>query len=399
MFVPPMSFSDLTAKRAKPEARDYKLSVEKGMYLLVKTNGSRYWRLKYRFAGKEKTLALGVYPEVSLVEARETRDKARKLLRGGSDPSIERKKQKLQLHVDADNTFEFIARDWLKLKAKAWAPNHCERVIRSLELDVFPFIGGIPINQLNSVLMKSIVDPIQKRGALDIASRVRQRCSQVFRYGMVLGVCDSDPAEPLKVVMEAPKKGHFAALTSNEMPEFLAKVTGYNCQLQTKYAIRLLMLTFVRTIELIGARWEEIDWQEEVWNIPAERMKEKKAHFVPLSSQSLECLAGLQKITGNYELLFPKRGTTKEPMSNSTILRVIERVGYKGKMTGHGFRSVASTVLNESGLFDFDAIERQLSHQDQDDIRAAYNRAKYMDERRKIMQWWGDKIDSFETSP
>jgi integrase len=394
-----MSFSDLTAKRAKPKERDYKLTVEKGLYLLVKTNDSKYWRLKYRFAGKEKTLALGVYPEVSLAEAREARDKARKLLRDGSDPSVERKKQKLRRHVDANNTFEYIARDWLKLKAKTWAPNHTERVVRSLELDVFPFIGTIPINQLDSVLMKSIVDPIQQRGALDIASRVRQRCSQVFRYAMVLGVCDSDPAEPLKVVMEAPKKGHFPALTSKEMPDFLAKIADYGCHLQTKHAVRLLMLTFVRTIELIGARWEEIDWEEKVWNIPAERMKEKQAHFVPLSRQSMECLAELQKITGNYELLFPKRGTTKEPMSNSTILRVIERVGYKGRMTGHGFRSVASTVLNESGLFDFDAIERQLSHQDQNDIRAAYNRAKYMDERRKIMQWWGDKVDSFESSP
>jgi integrase len=180
------------------------------------------------------------------------------------------------------------------------------------------------------------------------------------------------------------------------MPEFLAKIRAYNCNIQTRLAVKLLMFTFVRTSELIGARWEEIDYEESIWNIPASRMKQNRAHFVPLSNQSLDCLRQLESITGSRELLFPKRGATREPMSNSTILRVIERIGYKGRMTGHGFRSVASSVLNESGKFDFDAIERQLSHGDRDDVRAAYNRAKYMDVRREIMQWWADKLDSLE---
>jgi len=239
---------------------------------------------------------------------------------------------------------------------------------------------------------------VQKRGALDIASRLRQRCSSVFKFGMVLGACDRDPAEPLKIVMTPPTKGHFAALEAKEMPAFLKAVNTYNFQAQTRLAMRLLMLTFVRTTELINARWDEIDLEEEIWNIPAERMKEKRAHFVPLSKQSLQCLEELQALTGRCDLLFPKRGTAREPMSNSTILRVIERVGYKGRMTGHGFRSVASSVLNESGKFDFDAIERQLSHEDRNDIRAAYNRAKYIDERRRMMQWWADKIDTFTTA-
>jgi integrase len=391
-----MAFSELTARKAKPKQKDYKLGAEKGLYLLVKKNGAKYWRMKYSFAGKEKTLAFGVYPEISYQEAKEHRSFARKLIRDGIDPSIEKKKTKLQRHLDSEATFENLAREWINMKSKNWAPRHTERVTRSLELDIFPHIGNIPISQIDSLLLRSVLEPIQKRGALDIASRVRQRCSSVFKYGMVLGSCSSDPAEPLKIVMEPPPKGHFPALEAKEMPEFLVKIRAYNANTQTHLAIRFLMLTFVRTIELIGARWDEIEWDAAIWNIPAERMKEKRPHYVPLSTQALDCLFQLKEITGYAELLFPKRGTTKEPMSNSTILRVIDRVGYKGRMTGHGFRSVASTILNESGKFDFDAIERQLSHEDKNDVRAAYNRAKYMDERRRMMQWWGDKVSAME---
>jgi integrase len=352
--------------------------------------------MKYRFANKEKTLAFGVYPEISLASATEQRDLARNSLRASNDPGLEKKISKLQRHADNNNSFEHIARDWIELKSKTWVPLHTERVTRSLELDVFPYIGSIPISQIDSTLLRTVLDPIQKRGALEIAGRIRQRCSTVFRYGMVLGVCDRDPAEPLKIVMQPPTRKHFASLTAKEMPEFLSKVRAYNCNTQTRLAIRLLALTFVRTVELIEARWDEIDFEEAIWCIPAERMKENRAHYIPLSTQSVECLSQLHSLTGKGPLLFPKRGTTKEPMSNSTILRVIERVGYQGRMTGHGFRSVASSILNESGLFDFDAIERQLSHQDRDDIRAAYNRAKYMEVRTTMMQWWADKLDTFE---
>jgi integrase len=391
-----MALTDLAARRAKPRNKDYKLFVEKGLYLHVKTTGSKYWRLKYRFGGKEKTLAFGVYPEVSLAEAIERRDVARRQIRDDIDPGLEKKKTKLKRQLEADTTFEIVAREWIVMKAKRWAPRHTERVTRSLELDIFPKIGNIPVNQIDSVLLRSAIDPIMKRGALDIASRVRQRCSSVFNYAMAIGACSVNPAEPLKVVMEPPVKKHFPALDAKEMPEFLTKVRAYNCNVQTRLAIRLLMLTFVRTVELIGAKWKEIDYDDAIWNIPAERMKESRPHFVPLSTQAVDCLRQLQAVTGFGELMFPKRGTTREPMSNSTILRVIDRVGYKGRMTGHGFRSVASSILNESGQFDFDVIERQLSHEDRNDVRAAYNRAKYIDERRRMMQWWGDKVDALE---
>jgi len=317
---------------------------------------------------------------------------ARRQLREETDPGLEKKKAKLTHQLENDATFETIAREWLNMKARKWAPRHTERVTRSLELDIFPGIGNIPITDIDSVLLRLVIDP----GALEIASRVRQRCSFIFRYGMATGVCDSDPADPLKVVMETPVKKHFPALTTKEMPEFLSKVRAYNCNVQTRLAMRFFMLTFVRTIELIGARWDEIDYEECIWNIPAERMKENQSHFVSLALQAIDCLHQLHSITGKGELLFPKRGVPRETMSNSTMLRVIYRIGYKGRMTGHGLRSVASSALNESGLFDFDAIERQLSHQDQNDVRAAYNRAKYMEERRRMMQWWADKIDSWE---
>jgi integrase len=391
-----MPFTDVQARKAKPREKDYKLSVERGLYLLVKSSGSRYWRMKYRFEGKEKTLSFGVYPEVTLSEAMERLDAARRLLRDELDPGLERKKRKLQRLSESENTFEKVARLWIEMKSKKWEPRHSERVTRSLELDVFPIIGNIAMSEIDTLMLRTCIDPIQSRGALDIASRVRQRCDQVFEYGRAIGACDANPATPLKVMMIPPLKQHFPALEAEEMPEFLVKLRAYNCNVQTRLSIRLLMLTFVRTSELIEARWEEIDFENQMWNIPASRMKQNKDHYVPLSTQSIDCLHQLKAVTGNCDLLFPKRGTKRDPMSNSTILRVIERIGYKSRMTGHGFRTVASSVFNESGLFDFDAIERQLSHQDRDGVRAAYNRAKYMDERRRMMQWWADKIDTWE---
>jgi integrase len=392
-----MALTDLEARQAKPKDKDYKLSVAHGLYLFVKKTGAKYWRMKYKFGGREKTLSFGVYPQVTLAEAKEKSDAAKKQLRDFVDPGLERKKAKLKQYLETETTFEIIARQWIAMKSKKWSVRHAERVTRSLELDVFPRIGNIPVSEIDTVLLRTVVDPILSRGALDIASRVRQRCEQVFEYAQAIGACTNNPASPLKVIMVTPEKQHFAALSEQEMPAFLAKIRAYNCNVQTRIAIRFLMLTFVRTSELIGARWDEIDFKDAIWNIPASRMKAQRAHFVPLSTQSLDCLGQLSSITGHGELLFPKRGTSREPMSNSSILRVIERIGYKGRMTGHGFRSVASTILNESGLFDFDAIERQLSHEEKNDVRAAYNRAKYMEERKKMMQWWGDKVESMDS--
>jgi integrase len=393
--IPPL-LTDLTIRRSKPKSKPYKLFHEKGLYLLINPNGSKYWRIKYRFSGKEKTLALGVYPEVTLSEATDQLANARTLIRNGSDPSLEKKREKLQQRISSDTTFEHVAKQWFALKGTQWRPSHFKRVKRSLELNIFPFIGSMPIEDIEAPLLRSVIEPIEKRGALDIAARVRQRCSSIFHFGIASGLCKSNPAESLKVVMTPPKRGHYPALPEEEMPTFLAKIHAYDCNLQTKLAIRMMLLTFVRTVELIEARWEEFKFEDAIWLIPPNRMKLNRPHYVPLAHQTVECLQQLQAITGNYPYLFPKRGTTQEPMSNSTILRVIDRIGYKGRMTGHGFRSVASTILNESAQFDFDVIERQLSHEDKDDVRAAYNRSKYLPERRRMMQWWADRVDQME---
>ena len=376
------------------------------MFLLVKKNGSKYWRLKYRFAGKEKMLALGVYgpkkSAVSLTQARAAREDAKLLLKKGIDPGLERKKQKIAQKINADNTFQDIARDWIKIRSEKWSERHTSDVTWTLERDIFPYVGSMPINDIDTQVLRPVIDRIQNRGALETASRLRQRCSAIFRHGLALGVCTTDPAENLKTVMLSRATKNMPALSQEEIPAFLRKLSAYEGEKQTLLALKLMMLTFIRTGELIGGRWEEIDFHQKVWNIPPERMKRSRPHYVPLAEQTLVVLTELHELTGVGELMFPRRGMVREThsMSNGTILRVIDRVGYRNQMTGHGFRTVASTALNEAvdpdtgkSLFSFDAIERQLSHEEENEVRAAYNKARYMPERRTMMQWWADHLD------
>ncbi len=394
-----MPLTNIAVKAAKPRDKDYKLFDEKGMFLLVKKNGSKYWRLKYRFGGKEKMLALGVYGsrpyEVCLSKARAARDTAKRLLAQSTDPGLERKKQKLACRTRTNNTFRSVAEDWIKVKSEKWSKPHAVDVTTSLERDVFPLVGNLPIAEIDTLVLRPVLDLVQNRGALEITARLRQRCSAVFRHGMALGFCPSDPAENLKTIMLTPPKKNFPALSQQEFPVFMQKLEDYGGEKITRLAIRLLALTFVRTGELMGGRWEELDLDQQVWAIPAERMKKDRPHIVPLARQTLLTFQELQEVTGRGELMFPKWGNpkSKETMSNGTILRVIERLGYKNRMTGHGFRSVASTALNESGKFNVDAIEKQLSHEEDNVVRAAYNRARYMPERKKMMQWWADHLD------
>ena len=408
--MPPMATDKLTDKAiraAKTKPKDYKLADGGGMYLLVRQSGAKYWRLKYRFAGKEKTLALGVYCDqsgkvtgdnIKLAKARKLRDEAKILINEGIDPSLERKKSANALHQKQLTTFEAVAHEWLALKKHEWSGDHAHDVQRSLELDVFPDLGQLPITDIDSPLLLKCLERIQKRNALETTKRIRQRCSGIFRFAQIKGLCTEDPAEPLKDVLLSPKPKHLAAVPLEEFPALLKALDNYECEPLTRYATNLLMLTFVRTGELIGARWEEIDFKKEVWTIPAERMKRKREHFVPLSTQAMDLLKSLNNITGHRDYLFPKRGKPREHMSNATILRVIERIGYKGRMTGHGFRTLASTALNESQQFNSDAIEQQLSHEESNEVRAAYNRAKHKPERIKIMQWWADYIENNRSS-
>jgi len=388
-----MALTATAIKNAKPRDKDYKLYDEKGLYLLVKKNGAKYWRFKYRFGGKEKSLALGVYSDVTLSMARAGRDDARNLLKKGSDPNMERKREKIIRQTSAETTFELVTSEWIEMMSDRWSPHHTSGVRHTLELDVLPYLGKLPLDEIDAPMLRAILDTVQKRGAYETAGRLRQRCSSIFRYGMSLGYCKADPADALKGIMTPPKRQNYAALTEKELPEFLEKIAGYNCTGQTRLALRLLLLTFVRTSELLGGRWEEIDFDEALWNIPPERMKKSRPHYVPLAKQTIEVLQKLYTITGHTELMLPQRSGRTAPMSNGTILRVIDRIGYRGRMTGHGFRSVASTILNDSGLFRSDVIEKQLAHEEENEIRKAYNRAKYMEERREMMQWWADKVD------
>lgn len=393
----------LKVQRAKPRKKNYKLSDGGGLYLFVMATGAKYWRLKYRIHGKEKLLALGIFDpnkmdkHLNLEQARESRDKAKTLLRDGKDPSLEKRKEKLLRKVNAERNFVSVARDWHRVKSPRWSDGHQQDVLKSLEVEIFPQIGSIPIDEITSDLLRPVLDAVQSRGAYESAKRLRQRCSAIFRYGKVLGFCDGDPADPLKEVLIAPTKKNLAAITWEEFPAFLTAINKYNAHPQTRLAVSLMMLTFVRTGELIGARWDEIDFDKRIWNIPASRMKRGRPHYIPLSAQAIEVLKELQEMTGQRKLLFPKRGAPRESMSNGTILRVIDRVGYKKRMTGHGFRSLASTALNESGKFRPDAIERQLSHEQDDDVRRAYNRAEYYQERVEMMQWWADQIDLIQS--
>ena len=387
-----MPLSDAKIRKAKAEYKTYKLFDEKGLYLLVNPNNTKYWRHKYRFSGKEQTGSYGVYPEVSLAEARTKRDDTRSLLRNGENPSLEKRKAKISRLVNSDNTFAFFCDDWLKLQKVEWNPRHYEAVKNSLATNVLPYVGSLPIRSITALELRAVLEVVQNRGARDMASRLRQRCSGIFRHAMALGAADNDPADALKVVIKAPKGSHFAALDFKALPELLEKVSAYPAHPQTHLAFWLLLLTLVRTNELIGAKWDEIDVDEKVWHIPKERVKLSRPHYVPLSSQVLVLIERLRSFTGNRDHLFAGVRTPRKPMSNLTVLRMIERVGFKGKQTGHGFRTLGSTELNESGEFSPDAIERQLSHEDKDHVRAAYNRAEYMAERRRMMQWWSDRV-------
>jgi integrase len=388
-----MPLSDLAIRNAKPGEKDAYLFDGGGMFLLVKTNGAKWWRLKYRFGGKNKLLSLGVYPEVSLKEARAERDKARELLRQGIDPSAARKREKLALRASLENSFEAIAREWIEQQAERWTTSHSARVLLSLEQDAFPALGARPVNEIDAPEILDMVRAIERRGALETAARVMQRCGAVFRYAVHTGRAKHNPAGDLRGVLKTRKVEHRAALSRAELPELLRKIEAYDGRLLTRLALRFAALTFVRPGELRGARWDEFDIEAAEWRIPAERMKMKAPHLVPLSRQALATLEEIRPLTGRCAFVFPSERSLSKPMSENTMLFALYRLGYRTRMTAHGFRAVASTILNESG-FTPDVIERQLAHVEQNKVRAAYHRSEYLDERRRMMQWWGDYLDA-----
>jgi integrase len=366
-----------------------------GLYLWVYADGRKYWRLRYKIAGSEKSLSLGVYPTIGLKKARKRRDDERQRLDDNLDPAAERRADKARKMVASANSFEAVAREWYGKQTKHWVPGHADDVLRRLEMNAFPSIGRRPISQIDAPELLTALRPMEERGAYDLAHRVLQVCGQVFRYGIATGRCTRNLATDLRGALTPHKKKHQAAVRPEDFPSLLRAIAGYEKigDKQTRLALELLALTFTRTNELIGATWSEFDMDAGIWVVPAERMKMKTEHLVPLSTQALAILEELKEIGGGSRFVFPGRNRDK-PISNNTLLFALYRLGYKGKMTGHGFRAVASTMLNEMGKFRPDVIERQLAHSERNEVRGAYNRAEYLPERTKMMLAWANHLDT-----
>ena len=390
-----MARPDLRFRNAKPQEKPFKLSDEQGLYLLVNPSGGKYWRLKYRLDGKEKLLALGVYPAVTLETARDLRDKARALVANGADPVKAKHDEARTREAETIDTFELIAREWWENWKGGRTERHADYVLRRLQADVFPAIGKKPIGTVRPRDVIAVARAIEKRGALDIAKRALETIGQVFRYAIQTERVDINPAVNLSGVIKAHAKTNYARLTEKELPELIGKIASYSRDggaLVTRIALQLMALTFVRTSELIAARWEEFDLERAQWRIPAERMKMREPHIVPLTKQALALLAELKIVTGHSVLLFPGERDHAKPMSNNTILFALYRMGYHSRMTGHGFRGIASTLLHEMG-FDHNHIELQLAHKERNAVSAAYNHATYLPARAKMMQFWADYLD------
>ncbi len=394
-----MAKSDIKFRNAKPEAKPYKLSDELGLYLLVNPVGSKYWRLKFRIDGLEKLFALGVYPDVSLETARARRDAARVLIAQGINPVQAKHDAERAKQAATVDTFEALAREWWANWKGGRTERHADYVLRRLEADVFPAIGKKPIATVRARDVIAVLKKIEERGAMDIAKRAKETIGQVFSYAIQNERAETNPAANLKGVLKNTAKTNYARLTEKELPELMGKIANYardGGALATRIALQLMALTFVRTSELIAARWEEFDFERAQWRIPAERMKMRDPHIVPLTKQALALLAELKIVTGHSVLLFPGERDHAKPMSNNTILFALYRMGYHSRMTGHGFRGIASTLLHEMG-FDHNHIELQLAHKERNAVSAAYNHATYLPQRAKMMQFWADYLDQVTT--
>ncbi|HYV35181.1 MAG TPA: integrase arm-type DNA-binding domain-containing protein [Gemmataceae bacterium] len=392
-----MSLSDAKVRNAKPRAKPYKMADGEGLFLVVKPSGGKYWRLRYFFTGKEKLLALGVYPAVTLAVARDRRAEARRAVAAGNDPSeVKRDAKRLAILKNA-NSFETVAREWFEKRKHEWAPGSARTVLARLEQHILPKLATRPVADIKPPELLALLQAIERRGTLDTAQRVMQMCGQIFSYAIVTARAERNPVPDLRGALKTPVVRHLAYLKANDLPLFLRNLEAYDGSRQTQLALRFLLLTFVRTTELRAAEWTEIDWKKAEWRIPAERMKMKELHIVPLSKQAIAILRELEKLSGQRLHIFPNQHKPAAIMSENTMLYAIYRMGYHSRTTGHGFRSTASTILNEHG-FRADVIERQLAHSERDTVRAAYNHAQYLPERRKMMQWWADYLDGVAAS-
>ena len=385
--------TDTKVRTVKPKEKPQKLYDGGGLFLLVTPTGGKLWNLKYRFDGKEKKISFGAYPDISLAEARQKRDQAKALLANGIDPSDTRKAQKAAATEETES-FEVIAREWHAKFSPSWASSHSGKIIRRLELYIFPWLGSRPIKEITAPELLSALRRIEAKGILETAHRTHQNCGQVFRYAVATGRAERDPASDLRGAIPPADGKRMATITDpKEIAGLLRSIDDYIGSIVTRCALQLAPLVFVRPGELRQAEWSEINFDEAEWRIPAGKMKGGVQHIVPLSLQALALLREIHPLTGQGRYVFPSPRTNSRPMSSNAVLSALRRMGYaKDEMSGHGFRSMASTLLNEQG-WNRDAIERQLAHVERNSVRAAYNYAEFLPERRKMMQAWADYLD------
>lgn len=390
-----MKLNARQVETAKPKEKPYKLSDGGGLYLLVNPNGSRYWRLKYRVGGKEKLLSVGVYPDVTLSDARSKREDAKRILVAGGDPGQEKQAEKQARVLAAQNSFESVAIEWHEHKAPNWSQGYASDILEYLTKDIFPFIGKRAINEIKPAEMLSVLRKMEQRGVLDKLKKTRQACRQIFTHAVITGRAESNPVTDLAGALKAPKQKHFPHLSVEQIPGFLNALNDYSGSMITRTATKLLMITGLRTIELRTSEWSDIDFEKGIWQIPAERMKMRRPHIVPISRQARELLEEIHQLTGRGRYVFHGRNDAGKPMSEASINQVIKRIGYDGKATGHGFRHTLSTILHEQG-YNSAWIETQLAHVDKNSIRGTYNHAQYLEGRRTMLQDYADYLDALE---
>ena len=393
-YFEPMALTDTEIRRSKPAAAPYKLFDGGGLHLLIKPTGGKLWRWKYRFAGAEKLMALGRYPDIGLADARARRDDARKRLANGMDPMAERKAAKVAVKKVKEHAFENVAELWLAHWRGNKSPRHAVTTENRLKANVYPVIGSRPIAEVEPMELMQLAKGIEAREASEMAKRTLQIVGAVFRYAVAHGISKRNPAAEVRPsdILKPTRKTNMARIDAKELPGLLRAIEVYQGRPLTRLALKLMALTFVRTAELIGARWEEFDFESRRWSIPAGRMKMKAPHIVPLSHQAVEVLELLRTLPDTEQLVFPGELDSNKPMSNMTILKALERMGYKGQMTGHGFRGLASTILHEQG-YNHEHIELQLAHTPRNAVSAAYNHALYLEPRTLMMQDWADFLD------
>lgn len=384
-----MKLSARQVETAKPEIKDYKLPDGAGLFLLVKTNGAKYWRYRYQFAGREKMYAIGVYPDVSLADARAKRDEARLKLKEGIDPV---KARQVKIVSGRENTFRRLSVEWHEFKKSRWSEGYAADILEAFNKDIYPLIGDLPVDSIEPIYALKALSAIEQRGATEKASKVRRWTSEVFKYAIATGRAKYNPVAELRSAMRGHVSSRYPFLLLHEIPDFLSALENYAGNPVTVIATKMLMLSGLRTVELRKGEWSEVDFDNKTWTIPKERMKKRKAHIVPLSDQLLALLHELQRYSGRYTCMFPGRSDPMKPMSEGTVNGLIKRVGFEGRVVGHGFRHTMSTILNEKG-FSSDWIELQLAHVDKNIIRGTYNHALYLDGRREMLQWYADEID------